>query len=124
VPEPATPAIAAAASTPDETGFVSIIGQTYRKAQVRLALQANGPIVQTIRADAKGWFHFNTTVGYGRTPLRLFVTAPGHRRTSMILPVVRVMPQANPAPPRRRRTIPRARLGPPRQALRGETCLH
>jgi hypothetical protein len=98
LPKPATPAIAAAVSTPDENGFVSIIGQTYRKAQVRLALQANGPIVQTIRADAKGWFHLNTTVGFGRTPMRLFVTAGGQRPTSIILPVVRVRPQANPAP--------------------------
>jgi hypothetical protein len=97
VPKPATPAIAVAASTPDENGFASIIGHTYRKAKVRLALQANGMILQTMRADANGWFQFNTTVGYGRTPLRLFVTAPGHRQNSMILPVVRVMPKANPA---------------------------
>jgi hypothetical protein len=98
VPKPATPAIAVAASSPDPTGFVSIIGHTYRKAKVRLALQSNGVILQTIRADANGWFGFNTTVGYGRTSLRLFETAPGHTRTSMILPVVRVLPQANPAP--------------------------
>jgi hypothetical protein len=98
VPGPATPAVAVAASIPDETGFVSIIGQTYRKAKVRLALQANGMILQTIRADANGWFHFNSTVGFGSTPMRLSVTAHGHRPTSMSLPVVRVRPQANPAP--------------------------
>jgi hypothetical protein len=98
VPKPATPAIAAAASTPDATGFVSITGQTDRKAKVSLALDANGTIVQTVRADAKGRFHFNATVGVGSRPVRLFVTAHGHRPTSMTLPVVRVGPQANPAP--------------------------
>jgi hypothetical protein len=98
VPRPATPAIAVATSIPDANGFVSIIGHTYRKAKVRLALQSNGAIVQTIRADVNGWFGFNTTVGYGRTQLRLIETAPGHRRTSMVLPVDRVRPQANTAP--------------------------
>jgi hypothetical protein len=99
VPRPATPAVAVAASIPDETGFVSIIGQTYRKAKVRLALEANGMILQTIRADANGLFHFNTTVGFGRTQMRLFVTAQdGHRRTSIILPVVRVGPPVLAAP--------------------------
>jgi hypothetical protein len=99
VPRPATPAIAVAASTPDGTGFVSIFGQTYRKAKVRLALEANGMILQTLRADANGWFHFNTTVGFGRTQMRLLVTAQdGHRRASMILPVVRFRPPVPPAP--------------------------
>jgi hypothetical protein len=98
VPKPATPAIAAAVSTPDATGFVDMIGQTYRKAKVRLALQANGTILQTQRADANGWFHFNSTVGFGSTPMRLSVTAHGHRPTSIILPVVRTRPNVLSSP--------------------------
>jgi hypothetical protein len=98
VPKPATPAIAAGVSTPDPFGEVTIVGQTYSRAMVRLAHQANGVILQTIRAAANGRFHFNAIVGFGSTPLSLSVTAHGHRPTSIVLPVVRVRPQANPAP--------------------------
>src|SRR4051794_29456869 len=43
---------------PDALGAVTVSGRTRAKAKVKLDIGADGSIEQTVKADAKGRFHF------------------------------------------------------------------
>jgi hypothetical protein len=100
--KPEKPTITAAVTAgPRANGSVTISGRTFPKARVSLALQADGTIERTVKANALGKFHFTLAVGFGSTPMRLVATAPGHRAASTTLTVNRIRPLAThpPAPP-------------------------
>jgi hypothetical protein len=88
VPVPVGPAITAVvAADPRADGSFVISGRTYPKAKVSLALQADGAIERTAKANAEGQYRVVLPASFGSTPVRLTATARGHQATSTTLTV-------------------------------------